>query len=370
MSPLRRACKHYYSLNRTTHVGSYVAYVSAVSRPAKVSRLRPKSFSRSTTPGRHRVPEQDGLRGVQCQVYLVQEKIYLLANFQKQCMDCLRYFCSECVIKRLGKVFTCDSCGILSRRPLVKNQIRQMRSRDLRQYLVAKKVSVKGCVEKEDLVHLLMLFANGTDPCLNTDYNRSNRTQNAEEPQVDPSVNATESMPNVSTANGEPDEDAQTRMQRDQARQDVEMEEAASESEGSPIISVPLSSDNEIPEPIEPPRSESFEIEEVLEGDGAPTAEPGDTAEPVITEHVEVVSEASSEKKSDMVTEIPTVRARIVVGQSTIVGYKGGVGPAIPKRETVEKSAEYKSGGLQGLHREAGIAESSVQTVARPLHAL
>jgi len=28
----------------------------------------------------------------------------------------------------------------------VRNQIRQIRSRDLRQYLVAKKVSIKGCV--------------------------------------------------------------------------------------------------------------------------------------------------------------------------------------------------------------------------------
>lgn len=36
--------------------------------------------------------------------------------------------------------------------------------------------------EKEDLVHLLMLFANGTDPCSSTDY--STRTQIAAEEQL------------------------------------------------------------------------------------------------------------------------------------------------------------------------------------------
>ncbi|KAH0949533.1 hypothetical protein HN011_011912 [Eciton burchellii] len=223
---------------------------------------------------------------------------------KKQCMDCLRYFCSECVIKRLGRVFTCDSCGILSRRPLVRNQIRQIRSRDLRQYLVAKKVSIKGCVEKEDLVHLLMLFANGTGPCLSTDYNTSSRTESVEEPQVDHPVDTSESIPNVSTAsNGELDEN--TRMQGAQAMrdEDVEMMEIVSESDSSPIISIPLS-DNEIPEQREPMRSNSFEIEEVFESDNT-SIEPGNTVEPVITEHMEVL-EASGEKKSDMVTEIPT----------------------------------------------------------------
>ncbi|XP_051172901.1 E3 ubiquitin-protein ligase RNF34 isoform X2 [Leptopilina boulardi] len=52
---------------------------------------------------------------------------------------------------------------MLSRRPVIRSQIQQMRSRDLRQYLVAKKVSVRGCVEKEDLVNLLIVFANEGD---------------------------------------------------------------------------------------------------------------------------------------------------------------------------------------------------------------
>ncbi|CAK9822940.1 E3 ubiquitin-protein ligase RNF34 [Anthophora retusa] len=87
---------------------------------------------------------------------------FSLFTRKKQCMDCLRYFCSECVIKRLDKIFNCESCNLLSRRPLIQNQIMQVRSKDLRQYLLAKKVPIEGCIEKEDLIKLLMIFANGT----------------------------------------------------------------------------------------------------------------------------------------------------------------------------------------------------------------
>lgn len=246
---------------------------------------------------------------------------------KKQCADCLRYFCSECVIKRLDKVFTCDSCGLLSRRPLIRNQIRQMRSRDLRQYLVAKKVSVKGCVEKEDLVHLLMLFANGTDPYQSYDHSTSARAQNAaEEPhsRIDPALNRPENIPNVSTANNEPvanapapaepgadvpapaepGADAQAPAEP-ATNQDVEMAEEASESShSSPVISVPLSSDSESPEERPSKSNEIVEIEEVFENDSNPTG-PSTASEPVVTEQEEV-PETSNEKKSDMVTEIPT----------------------------------------------------------------
>lgn len=189
----------------------------------------------------------------------------------------------------------------------MRNQIRQMRCKDLRQYLVVKKVSLKGCVEKEDLVHLLMLFANGTDPCSSTDY--STRTQNAAEEQfsrVYPSFDRSENMPNVSTANDEAHEDEQAQAQA--RSEDVEMAEEASESsESSPIISVPLS-DSESPEEG-PTKSSSndtrVEIQEVSETDSSPV-EPNNAAEPLITEHEEVFAASNDEKKSDMVTEIPT----------------------------------------------------------------
>lgn len=80
-------------------------------------------------------------------------------------------------------------------------------------------------------------------------------------------------------------------------------EEPSESSHSSPIISVPVS-DSESPEEV-PTKSSNVEIQEVLETDSNPI-ESNNTSEPVITEHEEI-SEASNEKKSDMVTEIPTV---------------------------------------------------------------
>lgn len=72
--------------------------------------------------------------------------VYFMKYFQKQCMDCLRYFCSGCVIKRLDKILSCDSCNMLSRRPLIRSLIIQMRSKDIQRYLLAKKIPIKGCI--------------------------------------------------------------------------------------------------------------------------------------------------------------------------------------------------------------------------------
>lgn len=111
-----------------------------------------------------------------------------------------------------------------------------------------------------------------------------------------------ENTPNVSTANDEPHENTQAQAQPTRS-EDVEMAEERSESHSSPIISVPVS-DNESPEEG-PTKSSNVEIQELSETDNSPI-EPNNTSEPVITEHEEI-SEASNEKKSDMVTEIPTV---------------------------------------------------------------
>jgi len=116
-----------------------------------------------------------------------------------------------------------------------------------------------------------------------------------------------ENMPNVSTADNEPDgPGADVQVPEELVRnEDVEMAEEASESShSSPVISVPLSSDNELPEE-RPIKSSDIEIEEVFESDNNPTGS-NTTPEPVITEQEEV-PESSNEKKSDMVTEIPIV---------------------------------------------------------------
>lgn len=128
--------------------------------------------------------------------------------------------------------------------------------------------------------------------------------------RIDPALNRMENMPNVSTANSEPSADIQAPAEPVR-NEDVEMAEEASESsDSSPIISVPFSSDNESPEE-RPTKSRDVEIEEIFESDNNPTG-PSSAPEPVITEHEEV-PETSNEKKSDMVTEIPTVYLQIII---------------------------------------------------------
>ncbi|XP_034177696.1 E3 ubiquitin-protein ligase RNF34 [Osmia lignaria lignaria] len=97
---------------------------------------------------------------------------------KRQCTDCLRYFCSECVIKRLDKVLSCDSCSLLSRRPLIRSQIVQICSKDLRKYLLAKKIPINGCIEKEDLIKLLMVYANNSSDYSGTENTVNPNTEN------------------------------------------------------------------------------------------------------------------------------------------------------------------------------------------------
>ncbi|XP_034948751.1 E3 ubiquitin-protein ligase RNF34 isoform X2 [Chelonus insularis] len=92
---------------------------------------------------------------------------FTLFKRKKQCKDCLRFYCTDCVIRRGDRVLSCDNCSMLSRRPLIRSQVLAMKSKDLKQYLVAKKVSLRGCVEKEDLVNILMQYANGDRPIHN-----------------------------------------------------------------------------------------------------------------------------------------------------------------------------------------------------------
>lgn len=191
---------------------------------------------------------------------------------RKQCTGCLRYFCSECLIKRIDKTFNCENCGVLSQRPLIRSQIMRMRSRDLRQFLLAKKVSIKGCVEKEDLVNLLLIYANGTADNLEEERN-STITQNT----------VTEELPQTSTADITlPDTPIQL-----ENYTNVISEERSTTEEHTEFQSECVTVNN-------------IEIEEVSASDFSPDSGP----EPLITEQDDD-SETLDINQSTMLTEIP-----------------------------------------------------------------
>lgn len=109
-------------------------------------------------------------------------------------------------------------------------------------------------------------------------------------------------MPNVSNESDILHEDVQAQMEP-AGSGSIDIAEEVTESDSSPIISIPLSTDDNEVDPIcGPARSSNVEIEEVFDGDNSPT----DAMEPVITEQDDVPV-TMNEKQSDMVSEIPTV---------------------------------------------------------------
>lgn len=111
-------------------------------------------------------------------------------------------------------------------------------------------------------------------------------------------------MSNVSTESGLMPDDAQAQTEPTET-ENVEIVEEVTESDNSPIISTPLSTDGNESPGEGPTRSNDVEIEEVFECDNN-AAERANNSEPIITEQDEV-SETSNRVQSDMVTEIPTV---------------------------------------------------------------
>lgn len=108
-------------------------------------------------------------------------------------------------------------------------------------------------------------------------------------------------MPNVSTESEATHDDMQAQAEPT-GSEVIEIAEEVTESDNSPIISAPLSTDDNESPSEGPTRSNNVEIEEVFECDSSAA----DAPEPIITEQEEI-SETSNSVQSDMVMEIPTV---------------------------------------------------------------
>ncbi|XP_058805269.1 E3 ubiquitin-protein ligase RNF34 [Phymastichus coffea] len=230
---------------------------------------------------------------------------------KKQCMDCLRYFCTECVIRRFDRILSCDNCSMLSRRPLIKSQVLKMSSKYLRQYLIAKKVSIRGCIEKEDLVNLLIIFANGTDPrsnerLENTPHNppRENRTDPISHNQQ--TINPMESAPQNQDENTLQNSGTESNNELESNQATILNDSPTRRSRSPQVIDRPpevseVTTPEEVQEASAVSVEHNVEIIEVLENDDNVNGGP----EPVITEQEEV-QEMPPVEHTEMFTEIHT----------------------------------------------------------------
>lgn len=80
---------------------------------------------------------------------------------KKSCFECRRLFCKNCLEKRQEKIL-CHNCLIFTTRPLSKVDLGQLKVKDLILYLQSKHISTSGCVEKDDLINLVIASAHST----------------------------------------------------------------------------------------------------------------------------------------------------------------------------------------------------------------
>ncbi|KAJ4439461.1 hypothetical protein ANN_07585 [Periplaneta americana] len=116
-----------------------------------------------------------------------------IGEVERQCSICQRYYCSHClplgqnggsnsgtsVLARFtDKKLKCSKCEVLTARPLIRSQLRQLRVKDLQLYLTSQQVSTRGCVEKDDLVNLLIRHAgNSSNNSQRSDFHSSRSGQ-------------------------------------------------------------------------------------------------------------------------------------------------------------------------------------------------
>ncbi|XP_038116079.1 mucin-5AC [Culex quinquefasciatus] len=82
-----------------------------------------------------------------------------LITRKKCCAECRRLFCRSCLERRDERIL-CQNCLVLTKRPLSKVDLGQLKVKELIFYLQSKHISTSGCVEKDDLVNLVLAHVN------------------------------------------------------------------------------------------------------------------------------------------------------------------------------------------------------------------
>lgn len=87
-----------------------------------------------------------------------------LMSRKKLCSECSNYFCGSCLPRSQGEGGrVCSRCRVLNRSPPVRQDLMKLRVKDLQHFLTKKRVNIKSCVEKKDLVELVLRNA-GVSP--------------------------------------------------------------------------------------------------------------------------------------------------------------------------------------------------------------
>jgi len=88
-------------------------------------------------------------------------KTFSFISRKRSCADCANIFCSSCLPVKGG---TCSRCGVLNKRPPHRGELMKLRVKDLQHFLTRKRINIKSCVEKKDLVELVVQHSGVTSP--------------------------------------------------------------------------------------------------------------------------------------------------------------------------------------------------------------
>lgn len=80
--------------------------------------------------------------------------VFSLFNWKIKCAECDDNYCSKCLMKQDG-FLVCEVCSVLIKRPVNRNCLMELKSKDLQDYLNRHNVSTHGVVEKQELVEIL-----------------------------------------------------------------------------------------------------------------------------------------------------------------------------------------------------------------------
>ncbi|XP_034478058.1 uncharacterized protein LOC117784432 [Drosophila innubila] len=80
---------------------------------------------------------------------------------KRSCCDCRRYYCNNCLTLTTAR--RCQRCAIFAQRPLLRTDLLKLKPKDLIFYLQSKHISTEGCLEKEELVGLVLTHVAQTD---------------------------------------------------------------------------------------------------------------------------------------------------------------------------------------------------------------
>lgn len=85
---------------------------------------------------------------------------------KKPCTECKRLFCTNCLVKKKERII-CERCLVFTKRPISKTELLALKPKDLIFYLQSKHISTDGCLEKEELVNLVMIHVNNSNSSRN-----------------------------------------------------------------------------------------------------------------------------------------------------------------------------------------------------------